>query len=169
MSSMPATNTQPHRLGQSVWAIVAGFLFVVIFSLVTDTTFRKLGFFPPLAEYSSDKPLLLAAAYRVIFGIIDSYITARLAPHGPMGHALIGGSIGIVLATLGAAVTWKRNLGPHWYPVVLIVFALPQSWLGAKLFLGSTSSNSYPQDEPVSVSPKPTQISAMSTYNGSDK
>jgi hypothetical protein len=113
---------------------------VVILSLVTDALFHKLGVFPPVGEYTPDKPLLLATAYRVIFGIIGSYVTARLAPHSPMRHALTGGCIGIVLATLGAAATWNRNLGPHWYSVALIVFALPQSWLGAKFYLRSSSS-----------------------------
>ena len=141
MSSIPTTTAPPRGLGQSIWAIVAGFLFVVILSVVSDALFHKLGVFPPLGEYNPDKPLLLATAYRVIFGIIGSYITARLAPHGPMRHALIGGCIGVVLASLGAAVTWNRNLGPHWYPVALIVFALPQSWLGAKLFLRSAGNS----------------------------
>ena len=140
MASTPATPAQTRRLGQSVWAIFAGFLFVVILSLVTDAIFQKLGVFPTLGEYTADKRLMLATAYRVIFGVIGSYITARLAPHSPMRHALIGGCIGIALGTFGAVTTWNRNLGPHWYPVALVVFALPQSWLGAKLFLRSASS-----------------------------
>lgn len=140
MSSTSTTSAQPRRLGQSAWAVFAGFLFVVILSLVTDALFHKLGVFPPLGEYTPDKPLLLATAYRVIFGVIGSYITARLAPRNPMRHALIGGCIGIALGTLGAVVTWNRNLGPHWYSVALIVFGLPQSWLGAKLYLLSAPS-----------------------------
>jgi len=142
MSSTAAATAQPRRLGQSVWAIVAGFLFVVILSVATDAFFHKLGVFPPLGEYIPDKPLLLATTYRVIFGIIGSYITARLAPHSPMRHALIGGCIGMALGAIGAVATWNRNLGPHWYPVALIVLALPQSWFGAKIYLRKASSNS---------------------------
>ncbi|HEX5423288.1 MAG TPA: hypothetical protein VFW94_07045 [Candidatus Acidoferrales bacterium] len=84
--------------------------------------------------------MLLATVYRVIFGVIGSYITARLAPYSPMRHALIGGCIGVVLATVGAAMTWNRNMGPHWYPVALSVFAIPQSWLGAKIYLRRVST-----------------------------
>lgn len=113
MSSTPTTSAPPRSLGQSVRAVFAGFLFVVILSLAMDVLFHKLGVFPPVGEYTADKPLLLGTAYRVIFGIIGSYITPRLAPDNPMRHALIGGCIGIVLGTLGAAVTWNRNLGPH--------------------------------------------------------
>jgi hypothetical protein len=115
---------------------------VVILSVVTDALFHRLGVFPPIGEHTTDKPLLLATAYRAIFGVIGSYFTARLAPHSPMGHSLLGGCIGIVLGTLGAIATWNRNFGPHWYPVALILLALPQSWLGARLYLRGASSKS---------------------------
>lgn len=141
-SSAPVTTGQARRLGRSVWAIFAGFLFVVVFSLVTDVLLHKLGVFPALDQYTPGRPLLLATVYRVMFGVIGSYITARLAPYSPMRHALIGGCIGVVLATVGAAMTWNRNMGPHWYPVALIVFAIPQSWLGAKIYLRRSPANS---------------------------
>ena len=129
-------SAQPQRMGRSIGAIAAGFLFVVVLSIATDVVLHKLGVFPPLGQYTPDKPLLLATFYRFIYGIIGSYITARLAPSRPMFHALLGGCIGIAIGALGAALTWNQNLGPHWYSVALIVLALPQSWLGAKLFLG---------------------------------
>ena len=52
-----------------------------------------------------------------------------------MGHALVGGAIGLAVSILGAAVTWNKGpaFGPHWYPVALVVLALPQSWLGGQL------------------------------------
>ena len=137
MASTSILATPPRRLGQSVWAIFAGFLFVVVVTLLTDALLHKLGVFPPLGQYTSDRPLFLATFYRAVYGVIGSYITARLAPNRPMFHALLGGCIGIVLATLGAIVTWNQNLGPHWYSIALVVLALPQSWLGAKLFLGA--------------------------------
>jgi hypothetical protein len=50
---------------------------------------------------------------------------------------LIGGAIGLVLSIAGAVVTWNHqpSLGPHWYPVVLIITAMPGAWAGAKLRL----------------------------------
>jgi hypothetical protein len=141
MATTSVSAAQPRRLGRSVWALFAGFLLVVVLSIVTDVILHKLGVFPPLGEYTTDKPLVLATFYRVIYGIIGSYLTARLAPNRPMFHCLVGGCIGMVLAIVGSAATWNRNLGPHWYSVALIVLALPQSWLGAKLFLRSASSS----------------------------
>jgi len=136
MAATSVPTAQPRRLGRSVWAIFAGFLFVVILSIATDAILHKLGVYPDLGQYTTDKSLLLATFYRAIYGVIGSYITARLAPSRPMFHALLGGCIGILLGTFGAVATWNRNLGPHWYPVALILLALPQSWLGARLFLG---------------------------------
>ncbi len=41
----------------------------------------------------------------------------------------------MVLATIGAVATWNKNLGPRWYPVALVVGALPTAWVGARLLL----------------------------------
>jgi hypothetical protein len=127
-------NEHPRRLGRSILALVAGFVFVVALSLGVDTVLHVAGVFPPLGQAMSDSLFLLATAYRVLFGVMGSYITARVAPYRPMLHAMVGGSIGIVLAGFGAAATWNRGpeFGPHWYPLALIALALPQSWLGGK-------------------------------------
>jgi peptidoglycan/LPS O-acetylase OafA/YrhL len=70
-----------------------------------------------------------------VFGVLGAYIAARLAPDRPMHHALWLGAIGLLASIVGAAVTWNKGpaFGPHWYPLALVVLALPQSWLGGKL------------------------------------
>jgi multisubunit Na+/H+ antiporter MnhB subunit len=52
-----------------------------------------------------------------------------------MGHALVLGGLGLIVSIVGAIVTWNRqpSLGPHWYPVALIVLAIPTAWAGGKL------------------------------------
>ena len=82
-----------------------------------------------------DGALLLATVYRTVYGVVGSYIIARLAPDRPMQHALVGGVIGLALSIVGAVATWNRvpTFGPHWYPVALIVTALPCAWVGGKL------------------------------------
>lgn len=83
----------------------------------------------------SDRLFALATLYRTLYGVIGSYITARLAPNRPMGHAILGGFIGLALSLAGAIVTWNRGpeFGPHWYPLALVVLALPTAWLGGFL------------------------------------
>jgi hypothetical protein len=52
-----------------------------------------------------------------------------------MFHAIVGAVIGIVVATIGAIVTWNAGpqYGPHWYPIALIVLALPTGWAGGRM------------------------------------
>lgn len=132
---------QPKTTGRSVWAVVAGFLVVVILTTAVDAVMHAAGIFPKLGKNMSDALFGLATAYRTVFGVLGSYITARLAPHKPMKHALIGAAIGTVLAAAGAIFTWNMDLGPHWYPVALIFTAFPTAWIGAKLWLVQSASN----------------------------
>ena len=135
---MAETTAVPgRRTGRSVWAIVAGFLVVAVLSTAMDAVMHATGVFPPMGEPMSDSRFLLATAYRVALAILGCYVTARLAPARPMKHALIGGTIGLVLATIGAVATWNAGpaFGPHWYPLALVVTALPCAWLGGRLFL----------------------------------
>jgi hypothetical protein len=123
----------PRRIGRSVGALLAGFVAVVVLSLGTDWALHAAGVFPALGQKMSDALFVLATVYRTLYGVVGSYVTARLAPDRPMGHALVGGLIGVAMSTLGAVVTWNKDLGPHWYPLALIVTAVPTAWLGGKL------------------------------------
>jgi hypothetical protein len=117
--------------------VVAGFLAVIVITLGTDEVFHLIGVYPPWGQPVASEPLMLATFYRVIYGIGGSYLTARLAPYKPMKHALVGGAIGTVISIAGAAATWNKGpaFGPHWYPVALIVTAMPCAWAGGKLWL----------------------------------
>ena len=120
---------------RSIRALLVGFVAVVILSIGTDVALHATGVFPALGQPMSDALFLLATAYRTIYGVVGSYITARLAPDRPMQHALVGGLVGLALSTVGAAVTWNRGpaFGPHWYPLALIVLAMPTAWAGGRL------------------------------------
>jgi len=130
------------RIGRSILALVVGIAVGIILTLITDAVLHKVGFFPPLGQWTPSGPLAVATAYRCIYGILGAYIVARLAPHSPMGHALISGVIGVVATTIGAAVTWNKNLGPHWYSIALIITALPCAWVGAKIRLAQLRNTS---------------------------
>ena len=128
--------TQSHgQLARSILAILAGFALVVILSISIDVALRQIGIFPPLGKPMSGPLFLLAITYRTVIGVAGSYLTARLAPNRPMRHALIGGAIGLVLSIIGAAATWNRgpDFGPHWYPLALIMLAIPTAWVGGRL------------------------------------
>ena len=143
---MQETHTT-RRTGRSILAILVGFLVVVIISMATDLVMHSIGLFPRLGQPMTDKPLLIATAYRLIYGVVGAYITARLAPYNPMRHSLWGGVIAMVLGIMGAVATWNKGpaFGPHWYPVALIVTALPCAWIGAKLWISRAQSRTVSQ------------------------
>lgn len=124
-------------IGRSVWALFLGFVVVVLLSLGTDLALHAAGIYPELGKRMSDALFVAATIYRTLYSVVGSYVTARFAPNRPMQHALLGGAIGLVLATIGAVATWNKDIGPHWYPLALIVTAMPAAWLGAKLWIAS--------------------------------
>ena len=122
------------RLGRSVTAVFLGFVAVVVLSLGTDQMLHVLQVYPPWGQPMHDPGLnLLALAYRCLYGVVGGYLTATLAPHSPMRHALVGGMIGFVLSAAGAIATIPMKLGPAWYPTLLALSALPTAWLGGVL------------------------------------
>lgn len=131
---MSETASQPRTL-RRVGTVLAGLLFVIITSTLTDALMHATGIFAPLGQPMADSLFGLALAYRVIYSIAGGYITARLAPDQPVKHALWLGVIGFVLGLAGAAATWNRGpeFGPKWYPVLLAITAIPSTWLGGKL------------------------------------
>ena len=126
----------PRRIGRSIGAVLAGMLAVIVLSIGTDVVLHATGVFPPWGQPASDALLLLATAYRTVYGVAGGYIAARLAPDRPMTHALALGVVGLAASILGAVVTWNKGpaFGPHWYPLALIVLAMPQAWAGGKLW-----------------------------------
>ena len=129
---------------RSIGAVIAGLLFIVILSTLADVVMHATGIFPPWFTPMADSLFLLALAYRSLFSILGCYLSALLAPNRPMLHALILGGIGVVLSTAGAAATWNKGpeFGPRWYPIALIVLALPLAWLGGKIRLAQLSAKS---------------------------
>jgi hypothetical protein len=120
---------------EKYWRGCRGAVASIILEIGTDGLLHGTGVFPPIGQPMSDGLFLLATLYRTIFGILGTYITARLAPNRPMRHALILGAMGVAVTLLGTMLTWNKGpeFGPHWYPIALVVLGLPQSWLGAKL------------------------------------
>lgn len=135
------SETQRH-FGRSILALVVGIAAGIILTLITDAVLHKVGFFPPLGQWTPSGPLAVATAYRCIYGILGAYIVAWLAPNKPMLHALISGALGVIASAAGAAVTWNKNYGPHWYAIALIITALPCAWVGGKIRLAQKRASS---------------------------
>lgn len=118
---------------KSIGAVFAGFVLVIVITLPTDYLLESNGVMKQPFDQNSTLFIWVVVFYRTVYGVIGSYITAALALHHPMRHAMIGGFIGLALSTTGAIV--MHEVGPQWYPIALIVLALPTAWVGGKLFL----------------------------------
>jgi len=119
---------------KSILAVVAGFIAVFILSVATDYILESLHIFPPISGgLFVTWMLVLALLYRNIYAIIGGYITASLAPTKPMKHTIVLAILGFTGALIGLITTWGKGLGPEWYPILLVVLAIPSVWLGGKL------------------------------------
>jgi hypothetical protein len=129
-----ALRPSPLRLLRSIGAVIAGFAVVVVLSTATDAVLHAAKVYPPESEGLHDPLLnLLALAYRCVFTLAGGWVTARLAPSAPVGHAIVLGFLGMVAGTAGVIATWNLGLGPHWYPIALAATGLPLCWAGGVL------------------------------------
>jgi len=122
------------NIWKSIWAVVAGVLTIIIVTTIVDIVLHLFHVYPPMNQPLTDALALLASSYRLAISIAGAYLTAKLAPDRPMRHALILGGVGVILGLVGLIVTWNLGLGPRWYPISLVVVALPQCWAGGWLF-----------------------------------
>jgi hypothetical protein len=125
----------PRRIGRSIAAILIGMAAGIAITIGTDFALHAMKVFPPWDQRVPDGLLLLATGYRTVYNIAASYLIGWLAPYRPVRHAMVGGVVGFLVSIAGTVATW--NAGPayeaHWYPIALIVLALPCAWLGGYL------------------------------------
>ena len=119
-------------MGRSILALLAGFIAEPVLVVAADWVYGRIH--PGI--FTSDGLVYGTAAvivliYVQIINAISGYITGRLAPRNPVGHALLLGVIGFILCVI---VSWKRwGLEPHWYLLGSIVLAIPSTVLGGYL------------------------------------
>ncbi len=126
---------QSGRVLRRIGAVLAGLLVVVILDLGIDVLLHATGIYPPWFQPMRTSLWLIAIGYRTVDGIAGGYTVARLAPDRPVQHSLVLGVIGLIMSIAGLAGTWSKGpeFGPKWYPLTLVVIALPCAWIGGKL------------------------------------
>jgi hypothetical protein len=127
--------TAMHQRWRSVGAVVGGFLVTALLSVGTDAVVHATGVFPPAGEPMADGLFVWALAYRLLFTVLGGWVTATVAPSRPIAHVVVLGAIGVLAATAGTVATWNAGpaFGPKWYPLLLVVTALPCVWAGGIL------------------------------------
>jgi hypothetical protein len=119
---------------RSLWAIAAGVLVAIVVTTLVDIALHFARVFPPIDQPIDDRLALLATSYRIPISIGGAWLTTRLAPGNPMKHVMILGGLGVIVGLVGVVATWNMGLGPRWYPIALVVLAIPQSWIGGRIY-----------------------------------
>ena len=139
---MTGTEVQSSRW-KSVWAVLAGLIVIVILSSAMDAIMHVTGIFPPYGQAMSSGLFAWATIYRVIISVFGCYLTARLAPNRPLTHALWLGVVGVIISAVATVLTWNKGpeFGPHWYPIALVLVAIPCAWIGGRIYEMRKSSS----------------------------
>ena len=118
---------------KSIGVVIGAFVLVGVCHVLTDTVLETAGLFPKVgsAESMGTVYLAIATVYRNLYNVLGGWVAARFAPRAPMAHAIALGLLGGAAALAGTIVMW--HVGQHWYPIALVVLALPSCWLGGLL------------------------------------
>ena len=129
---------------RSIWAVVAGFLFIVVLSLGADKIIQTMS--PNLFNANGGTTnlviLCLMTVYVAVFAIVGCYLAARLAPSHPMRHALSLGALGLIFSLIGTWMMWDK--APAWYNILNLVLVMPYAWFGGRLRENEVGSGSSP-------------------------
>src|SRR5258708_19642620 len=93
------------RLGRSIAAVLIGIVAAIVVTLATDFVLHAIKIYPPWDQRVPDGLLMLATAYRTVYGVAAGYLTAYLAPNPPVQHALVGGAFGFLAPPAGRPST----------------------------------------------------------------
>ena len=120
---------------KGIGAIVAGLIFIVVTHTATDFILQSMGIFTPInVRFDTTWMLVTAIIYRSIFNIGGGYLTAVLSPEPKMRVVILLGLFGTVMGIAGVIASRVMDLGPLWYPLVLVALGMPSVWFGGYLY-----------------------------------
>ncbi len=116
-------------------AVIAGLAFTILIAVGLDFVMHSTGVFTDDVSDMTLSDWVVATSYRLVGAVGGGWITAKLAQSRPVFLAIVLGGIGTFIGLAGLLVAWQAspNLGPLWYPLLLVVTAIPCTWLGGKL------------------------------------
>jgi len=130
---MAENSSTAWRITRRVLAVLGGFVAIVILSIAVDTVLEQT-VLPGLAHGEATNAVwAMVTGYRFVISIFGCWLAARLAPDRPMAHAMMLGIVGLLVSGLGVYF-YQEGMGPFWYPVALVLTALPSGWIGGWLY-----------------------------------
>lgn len=124
------------KILKSVGAVLAGFVACFVLAILTDIVLVMAHVMPDPShpEFYGDGLYALITVYTAAYAVLGGWLTARLAPAKPIAHALTLGVLGMLASIAGAAANWSRAAGHEWYPIALILIAIPTCYIGGKFY-----------------------------------
>jgi len=123
------------KILRSIGALVAGFLTCFVLAILTDVVLVMAGVLPDPKhpELYSDGLYVIIFAYTTLYSGVGGWVTARVAATKPLQHALVLGVLGMSASAFGAWANWDKATGHEWYPIALIIMAIPACYAGGWL------------------------------------
>ncbi|MEL6771921.1 MAG: hypothetical protein AAFP18_12720 [Bacteroidota bacterium] len=118
---------------RSVFAVVAGFIVIVIASVAVDVLIRAVtpAQFSPRGRVDTTLTLLLYSGSAVLYTILGGFVTGRIAPQRPVRHAVWLGMVGLVVGVAASSALWAT--APAWYHILGWVLVVPAAYAGGRL------------------------------------
>lgn len=122
---------------KSIGAVLAGFVACFLLAVITDVVLVVAHVFPDPKhpELYSDALYALITVYTAAYSVFGGWLAARLAPAAPMAHAVALGVLGLLASSAGAYLNWDKAAGHEWYPIALIIIAIPACWVGGWIYV----------------------------------
>ena len=65
-------------MGRSVWAVVAGVVFIIVVTSLVDMLLHQLNVYPPVGQPLTDATALIASSYRFVITVAGAWITSKV-------------------------------------------------------------------------------------------
>lgn len=118
-------------MGQSIIAVVVGFVLTAVLNLATNAALAAAGVIPSAGPTTDTATLVLVCAYVAAYGILGCYVTARLAPQRPLFHALVLGGVALAMSIPVMIGAWNDT--PAWFNVFNLLAIMPYAYVGGKV------------------------------------
>jgi uncharacterized protein YacL len=130
-----------NQIVKSIVAVLAGAVGLFILAAGFDWALEKTGYLN-VNSFDANTCWIIAVVIvaRCVFSLVAAYVTARLAPDRPMLHAMILGSIGVLIGISSMVYLWNKS--PHWFLMVLTLIPLPFCWAGGDMYARGEAEHS---------------------------
>ena len=128
---------------KSIGVILLAFVVNAMLSVLTDFLLESIGILPdPGKGLFETWAIILVLFYRGVYTVFAGFIAARYAPVRPMLHAMIVGSIGIVITIIAVSSPSFAEKAPLWFGYTLVAITIPCLWLGVNIQQANSQATS---------------------------